>query len=210
MAHDYKAGRKPRQFYKRAWNGVLLVSVVAMASQASAGTKNGRFAIEGIGGAPCRQFVAESKAKSTVFHRMVGYTEGYLTASNVYEPNTFDLSPWHDTASLLIALDRHCQKNPNDLLATSIQKIAAALYPTRLSSESPRITITDGKQSMRVYVAVLQQAQNKLKARGLYGGPADGKYSPEVKAALMKYQQSAKLNPTGLPDPLTLWGLFKS
>jgi len=51
-------------------------------------------------------------------------------------------------------------------------------------------------------------AQAALKVRGLYKGPEDGKFSAEMRDALIAFQQKSSLTPTGVPDPATLWTLL--
>jgi peptidoglycan hydrolase-like protein with peptidoglycan-binding domain len=53
----------------------------------------------------------------------------------------------------------------------------------------------------------VKSIQGKLKSEGFHAGPVDGKFGPETKAALEKFQKKNGLNTTGEPDSKTLAAL---
>lgn len=188
---------------------LLSVSLIVAAGPASANNKSGQFAVEGSGRATCVNFTAARANKTSApYERMIGFVEGYMTAANRYEANTFDLSPWHNAEAFALILDHHCKSNPNDSLATGVQKMVASFQPIRLAEFSQLVEVGDGKNKTFVYEAILRRAQAALKRRGLYAGQENGRYSSELRLSLVKFQQSAKLQPSGLPDPATLWTLL--
>ena len=83
-----------------------------------------------------------------------------------------------------------------------------SLEPAKLTEPSDRIQIAGSSNNARIYTSVLQRAQRALKQKGLYKGPDDGRFSPALKAALLQFQQTSKLRPSGDPDVATLWMLF--
>lgn len=186
-----------------------LVALALLASvPAAANTAAGDFAVEGVGGATCKQFTAAQKAKGEIFQRMMGFVDGYLTAANRYEPNTFDLAAWHSDVALSLILGAHCAKFPAESLSTSLQRLVIGLKPMRVAEKAELVAIENGGKTAKVYPPIVRRAQQALKAKGLYAGPDDSRYSPALKAALLKFQANSKLEQTGIPDVATLWTLL--
>ena len=142
------------------------------------------------------------------YQRLIGFVEGYLSAANRYEPNTFDLSPWHNAAAFDLILAKHCTENPGDLIVAVVQKMVGAFRPVRVAEFSPLVEVGAGENRAFVYQAILKRAQAALGARGLYQGEEDGVFSPGMRDALIAFQRSAELYETGVPDPATLWTLL--
>lgn len=184
------------------------LSLLFLASEARAGTKSGEFAVEEAGRARCSAFVKARAEKSVAYGRYIGFIEGYLTAANRYEPATFDLSPWHNSEAFALILDQHCRKHPQDTMVMSAQRLVAAFQPIRLADHSKLLEVGEPQRSTIIYETILKRAQAALAHRGFYKGQVDGLYDAEVKAALQEFQRSAELDPSGIPDPATLWVLL--
>lgn len=179
------------------------------APQLAAENASGKFAVEGAGQLSCAVFTASRKDKgSAEYQRLIGFVEGYLSAANRYEPNTFDLSPWHNAAAFDLILDKHCGENPEDSVVGVMQKMVGALRPVRVAEYSPMVEVGSGENRAVVYRTILQRAQAALRQRGYYQGDEDGTYSPELRDALLAFQKRADLFETGVPDPATLWTLL--
>jgi hypothetical protein len=176
---------------------------------AQARTKEGQFAVEDAGRVPCTTFTKARAAKGEAIQRYVGFVEGYITAANRYEPNTFDLTPWHTPAAIALILEGHCKKFPNDNLVKASQQLVAAMAPFRLATFSKMVEVGDPGKKTLVYVTILQRAQSELARKGLYKGEANGSFNPEFRNSLKQFQTLAKLDPTGLPDTRTLWALLQ-
>jgi hypothetical protein len=187
---------------------VLAAVAISIPAPAAAGTQAGQFAVEDAGRLNCSAYSKARAANGPDQQRMVGFIEGYLTAANRYEPDTFDLTPWHNHFALALILDQHCKKNPSDTLVNATQKLVLTMKPQRLSNFSKLLEIKDGKERTIIYQSVLERAQAELTRKKLYKGAADGRYSPELKVALQTFQRTAKLPPSGMPDPATLWALL--
>lgn len=196
----------------RSSGGLLIflfcLLLLAAASAAGASTKDGEFAVEEGGRAPCSAFTKASAAKDKDYHRYVGFVEGYLTAANRYEPNTFDLTPWHTPAAFALILDTHCKKYPKDNLAMAAQRLVIAMAPVRLATFSKILEVGKADNKAYVYATILKRAQSELARKGLYRGETNGEFTPEFQAALAQFQTLAKLDPTGVPDTATLWVLL--
>lgn len=190
----------------------ILAALAAMAlapSPAQAGNAEGQFAVEGAGRLDCGQFTAARTDRSSAeYQRLIGFVEGYLSAANRYEANTFDLTPWHNAAALDIILNSHCQQNAGDTLVSVVQRMVTGLRPIRIAQFSPMVEVGDDKHQTFVYETILRRAQAALKVRNLYDGDEDGRFSSELRAALLSFQRQSSLDPTGVPDPATLWTLL--
>jgi Putative peptidoglycan binding domain/HdeA/HdeB family len=191
----------------------LIVAAVALAapfaaSSAQAGTRDGRFAVEGAGRVDCANYLKARNAKLPAYPMMISFMEGYLTAANRYEAATFDLTPWHTTAAISVVVDDYCKRHPNDLLAVAAQKLTIAFKPQRLEHFSDLVEVRNGKAATLVYKSLLERTQTALSEKGFYRGKASGAYSPELMAALLDFQKSAQLKPTGIPDSATVWKLL--
>ncbi len=168
-----------------------------------------QFAVEGSGRISCTQFnTAYQNQESAEYQRLIGFVDGYLTAANRYEPNTFDLSPWHNSVAFGLILNKHCVAHPEDTLVSTLQRMVTSFLPIRLARFSQLVEVGDEKYKTVVYDAILRRAQGVLKLRGLYKGEEDGKFTPAVREAFKVFQSQNGLTPTGIPDPATLWTLL--
>lgn len=169
---------------------------------------SGHFAVERIGQATCGSFSAAKTARNPAYDSMLDFAEGYLTAANRYEPNTFDLSPWHTKGGLGIILNGYCHAHGSDHFVAALEKMVTAMRPIRLAEYSPSISFVAGSKKANAYQTILKRAQNVLHRQGRFNGAEDGRDSPQFRDALRAFQVSAKLEPTGLPDSATLWELL--
>lgn len=177
-------------------------------SGVAAATQDGRFAVEGPGQAACSRILNAKDGNAEEFARYIGFVEGYLSAANRYEPNTFDLTPWHSSQALSLILTKHCESHPGESLGVVVQQLVVAMMPLRLAAYSAVEQIDDGQNRTEVYEQILKRSQDALARRGLYSGPADGRFSPQMREALLQFQKTAQLDPTGIPDTATLWTLL--
>ncbi len=187
----------------------LAAAVFAASAPAQAENASGQFAVEGPGRLTCAAFTdARSDKGSAEFQRLIGFVEGYLSAANRYEPNTFDLSPWHNAAAFDLILEKHCTDNPEDTIVGVAQKMVSALRPVRVADYSPMVEVGSGENRAFVYKTILRRTQAALRSRGLYEGEENGSYSPQMRDALLAFQKQSDLFETGVPDPATLWTLL--
>jgi hypothetical protein len=205
--------RRSRQAVLRLKIGIGALVLLSLAlllwpADARAETKDHQFALEESGRATCAMYTHAREGSPQATARYIGFIEGYLTAANRYEPNTFDLTPWHTPEAFALILDEHCAKNPTEALAMVAQQIVVAMMPLRLADKSDLVAIGEGSQQTIVYQRIIWRAQDELTRRGLYRGKRDGADSPEFRTALTHFQQLARLDPSGLPDTATLWVLL--
>src|SRR5690606_16506020 len=96
---------------------LLSLAILLWPAKAQAETKDHQFALEESGRATCAMYARARAGSPQATARYIGFIEGYLTAANRYEPNTFDLTPWHTPEAFALILDEHCAKNPDEALA---------------------------------------------------------------------------------------------
>lgn len=185
------------------------LAAAAIGASAAAQDNARQFAVEGAGMLTCARFVAaRADTTSPDYQRMIGFIEGYLSAANLYEPDTFDLTPWHNAAALDIIVGNHCAEHPEDRLVGVTQRMVGGLRPIRVARFSPMLEVGDQQHRTFVYETILRRSQAALQLRGLYSGPEDGTYTPALREAFSAFQRSVDLDPTGVPDPATLWKLL--
>ena len=183
--------------------GALLVASPAMGASTA-----GDFAAKGPGRALCSAYV-DAKAKNLpAYGQYLAFIEGYITAANRYEPNTYDLAPWHNGAALGMIVEQYCRANGPDSLAVASLRLAGALNTVRIVENSPLVEVREGEARTVLYESILRRAQAELKKKGLLASEPDGKYTPATGAAIRAFQTQAKLPVSGLPDPTTLWVLL--
>ena len=201
----------------------ILAALAAALSSVPAAAQNAEFAVEEYGRVSCAQFnTAHLNKEGVAYARIMGFVQGYLTAANRYETDTFDLSPWHNAPAFDLILDKRCKDRPKDTLIATLQLMVSSFRPLRVAKPSPMVKVSDGKGGyMLVYDTILRRAEAVLKARGLLGAaritpaaatmggkPVAYDYSPEVREAFRKYQEAKGLDQTGMPDTASLWLLL--
>lgn len=191
----------------RVWTSIVAACLCLAVGPraASAASEDGRFAVERPGQAMCSRFMRARMTNDAEYGRYLGFIEGYLSAASRYEANTFDLTPWHNGPALGLIINKHCTDFPNEPLGIAVQRLVGALLPMRLASYSEMERIQTEQGTVEVYRTILERAQRALAQRGLYSGEANGRYSPQLQTALVDFQRSVGLDPTGVPDTPTLW-----
>jgi len=177
-------------------------------SAAQAADSNKRFAIKGIGRATCGSFVEASKKNKAEFAAFRGWLDGYLTAYNLFEKDTYDVVSWQDRGLLFGILVGHCTKNTKQRFFTAAAILANTLKRDRVRFHSPHILAESGSGKVRVYQETVRRVQKTLARLGFYAGKIDGRFGPNTRLGIEAYQQKEKLKVTGLPDRATVVKLF--
>ncbi len=176
----------------------------------TAADDKGQFAIRGAGLMPCALFYQEKQAESEVYLIAASWVDGYITGRNQYSDKNYDALSFETTELLMSILEKHCKRNPQDLVFSVISSLLGKLANQRLIQQSEKIEIVAGERKTILYVTTLKRAQQKLQASGYYQGEVTGDYDENTQQALKKFQKSIAFNSTGFPDQLTLWRLFRS
>ena len=143
-------------------------------------------------------------AQSPEYFQFGGWINGYLSATNRYEQQTFDVAPWQSTGLLAAWLERFCENDPDVPFVRAVTMMVNALGKTRLTTQSDRIEVRVDDKTVYLYESTLRRVQERLVERGHYEGAPTGQFDPPTEAALQAFQREAGLQPTGLPDQATL------
>jgi len=184
---------------------LLIFSVTTYAAD-----NQGKYSIHGAGLLKCNIFVDERKKQSPAYMMIGGWIDGYISAVNQLEKNTYDITSFTSTELLTALIDKHCAGHPDDVLAPVLSAILTKLHADRVKTASPLVIVRVGKFQTQLYKKTLADIQKKLAHKKYFNKEANGVWSKSLQTALLKYQQSANLKPTGFPDQKTLWHLFRS
>ncbi len=185
---------------------LLLTSALSLQA---ASIKDGAAAIKGAGVASCQQLLqANKKGSSTELSIYGGWVDGFLTATNIHEKDTFDIATWQSTNTMLSAIIQHCKKHPQLNFFKATSQMISHLYTKRLHQRSEIAKIEQEGTKLLIYTEVLRKIQQRLSELKLYTGNIDGSYSKPTQAALSAFQKKHELPITRLPDQRTLLFLF--
>jgi len=183
----------------------LTITIVAGSGPASAATEDNAFAIRGIGGTTCERYVEVKNSDRALYFMYLGWLDGFLTASNKFLRETYDLAPWQSTELLAAAIEAHCKDNPESQVISVVNAMSDEMLATRLVENSAIVAgEVDGTQ-FRIYEAILRRMQDRLKEDGYYQGSANGTFDRQTRVAIERFQQERGIPITGLPDHLTLF-----
>ena len=88
--------------------------------------------------ATCKGFVtARDLARQGHFdaqNQFNQWLDGFLTAYDMYTPDTFDIGYGEDLNSLDGWLENYCAKHPDDFFNTAVESLIFELYPNRATA----------------------------------------------------------------------------
>jgi len=189
---------------------VSLLSAVslALAPGVTAADDKGQFGVRGAGLVKCAVYESEREARSQIYQIVAAWMDGYITGSNQHADDTYDIVSFESTELLAAIVSENCKKNPEAPVFAVLRAVVAQAGKQRLRSPSKKVEVAVGERKVLLYEEVLRRVQQKLAAAGFYRGPIDGIYNATTQKAMQAYQTSAKLQPTGFPDQVTLWRLL--
>jgi len=167
---------------------------------------DGNYAIKGAGIATCDAFNQARESEGREYYMFAGWLEGFLTAANLYEKDTFDVAPWQNTEVLAAALESWCKRNPTEKFHLAAAALTREFFPARLKQQSTPIVVGGEEDGVVLYEAVLDRVAARLRELGFLGDVmATG---DATAAALGRYQNEMEIPVTRVPDQLTLLYLF--
>ncbi|WP_136679347.1 peptidoglycan-binding domain-containing protein [Neptunomonas sp. XY-337] len=193
--------------------GKILATAMAaclLGSNVQASDSNGSYAIKGAGLGSCAKFLESVKAQDNLYYVYGGWVEGYLTAMNRHQADTFDIAPWQSTALMLKIAESFCAKRPDMQFHQIVSSITQTLDSDRLSSGGEFKNLGTKEKPIILQAQMIKIIQQALADLGFLGGSVDGVYGDGTKDALGKFQESKGLVATRLPDQGTLFELFKA
>ncbi len=179
------------------------------AATAYAAEENRKFGIKGGGLQTCGKFMDAMETGSTEVALYGGWIEGFITAQNQHNEDTYDIAPWQTTNTLLELTKSLCnQARPDTRFIDTFAGVFRILFPARLQSESAVVGISNGEARSIAYVEVLNRVQQALRDDGYEIADNTGGVDQAPIRQLMDYQRKNGLVATGLPDQPTLFAMF--
>lgn len=187
---------------------ILVVSGLLLAQVATASDDKGQYGVRGAALVSCSIYEKEREARSPVYRMVASWMDGYITARNQYESDTYDTASFESTELLAALVSEHCKKHPETLVFTVVNSLVTQFAKNRLRLPSKKIEIMIGDRKVLLYEEVVRRMLEKLSVGGFYDGKINSVYGPQAQTAMQAFQKSIELQPTGFPDQLTLWRLF--
>lgn len=191
-----------------ALNALTFSALVGTVTPSFAAGIDGGYSVHGAGLMPCKLFVQARKARDDAYYNLAGWLDGYITARNQFQPDTYDATSFESTPLLLAIIDQHCRKKPKQLFFVVVNSLLTELSHNRIEKKSPLVRVEVAGRSALYYQAVLQRMQTRLKRLGYYHGAQQAGFGEGLRKALAAYQKAHGLPADGFPDQPTLLTLF--
>jgi len=187
----------------------LAVAAAAVVAPAAAAEVPGSgFSVRGAGLLDCAAF-SRIRSEDEASHAMVGgWIDGYLTAVNRYEADTYDITSFETTELIVKIVAGHCEAHPGHRLYPVIASVVKKLHEQRITEPAALVSVSNGVQRTALYAPTVLRMQARLSEAGLLDGVPTGEFDDATREALMAYQSRLGYKPTGFPDQGTLWHLF--
>lgn len=186
----------------------LTTALTLAGLSAQAADSQDRYAAHGLGRLPCERFV-EICEKGSDQCRLTGtWIEGYLTAYNALQDNTFDILPWQQPELVAEGAFNLCRRNPKAALVEAVTEVVRVLHPRRIEAAAERTQIGEGRGAVFLYRQTVRELQERLIETGHLKGAADGAFGPGTKGAVESFQRAVGIEPTGIPDQRTMIALL--
>jgi hypothetical protein len=189
--------------------GLATVVVLSVPAGAVAADARGDFAVKGSGFETCSMYLSSKEEGGPLYLIFRAWMNGYLTGHNANARDTYDISPIYDVDVLAEIIANLCKSKPEARFVGAIASLVQELDKTKLAEKSPPVTMSNNGAEVTLPKEVLRWVQTRLKEKGYYTGGVDGLYGAGTRRALERFQASADLAKSGLPDDLTLLRLFQ-
>lgn len=186
----------------------LLIALMVVPGIAWPVDADGHYAVRGAGAHSCAVFVeaVESDRAATVV--FVNWIDGYLSAHNRHEDDTFDASFLTNSNELAGLLYNLCQVEGGRRVDAALGELLHALAPARVRQQSDPVEIPRENPRVVLRAQTISLAQERLADAGYYEGSIDGVYGPQMASGLRRFQEAEGLPTTGMPDADTLLRLL--
>lgn len=164
-------------------------------------------AVEGLGALPCSKLIEVRSTDESAYIAFGAWIGGFLTAANIYEDDTHDLTPWQPLQMSLAQIVKYCEDHPDKPVVHGLRAYMNYLKQNRMTAPSEIITLAHNGESMMMYASVVARVRAVLMKDGYLTEDGEG-YNNALTAALMRYQRDQGLTPSGLPDLPTMLRLF--
>lgn len=184
----------------------ILGAACLFSASASAGDAEGRYAVKGLGLAPCKALVEGAEKGEPAAAGILAWFAGYLTGVNMVLDNTYDIVSWQEGTlpGILVAT---CANMPDQPVAAAAVQVLQVLAPQRIPAAEKPEEIVVGEQKRLLYPSVVRAMQQALKDRG-QSLVVDGDFGPGTRSAISAFQTANGLPATGFPDARTMVALM--
>lgn len=190
--------------------GCAMALCLALPAAVLAADADNRFAVKGAGGVKCSDYVAAYDEKRDVLVTFGGWIDGFVTATNHYEPGLFDLAPWQTNELLAYALVGFCRKNGDVHFYQAMMAMKNQLVGNGLKKASPSVVAKHEGKAVVLYAVMLERVRKELLALGkLEQMPTSQEFDEQTVQALKSFQRDAGIEQTGVPDQITLSRLLR-
>lgn len=184
------------------------LAIVGSAAAEAADSQN-RFQPYGLGRASCQRFIELCEGKKEECKQTGPWLDGYVTAYNTLDKGTFDIFQWQSPELFAQLVFNVCKQHPDAAVVQVVNEmIRVVIAPNRVTTASDRVKIGDGNDALFFYRDGIKAIQTRLAELGLLKGAADGMFGPGTQSAVQEFQKKVGLDPSGMPDDITLMGLF--
>lgn len=190
----------------------IIIAPFSLSTSLNAATSEGQFAARGIGAVQCQSLpdLLGDPADRTSRDQFVAWIAGYISYANRSTSGIFDVMPVQDNYGTEALVELICSQNPTLLVENVLFDIISAFSAGAVTEFSDLVTIEQDGKRVNVRAETLKRLQEKLVSLEILSSDAvDGEYGPKTRDAIVAYQKSVSLAETGIPDPLTLFLLFK-
>lgn len=184
----------------------IVLGLAIVATSAQGADENGRFAVDGAGARTCAQFLDDTAQPGAAMNVWTGYLQGFFSATNVFQEDTFDITPFQSAELSILQLRSFCTQNAEERLVNALGQLIGKYRSGRLTEFSELTQVTEAGSSVVIYQAMAPRIMAALAEQG-FAPTADAPLS-EMPGALRAFQKSQGLDETGLPDINTLNRLF--
>lgn len=187
----------------------LVLGGLLLSQGAPAADNEGQYGVRGAGLVSCAVFERERATRSDVYHVVAGWIDGYITGVNQYAEDTYDATSFESTELLAALIGEHCEKHPETPVFTAVNTLVKQIAEDRLRAPSEKVIVAVDDRKALLYEEAVRRVHEKLSQRGFYRGEITGTYDQKSEEAMGAFQKSIDLEPTGFPDQLTLWRLYR-
>ncbi len=189
-----------------------IFAVLLMCEQhVQAADLDGQFSVQGIGTLRCSEIVQKVDTNSPDLVAVVAWSDGVLTAQNRLEKGVFNVMPFSDPVGIFTMLAVNlCRQKPDLIYDSAVVQVINLLKPVYILQSSEQTTATVGAETIKIYPQLIIQAQERLIKLGYMNGPSDGVFGTATMEGMKKFQMSASLRVTGMPDVISLLALLRA
>ena len=111
----------------------FLISTLLLINPVSAKDMDGEFAVFGVGGESCQQYLNSRKPGGAKAYEYQVWMQAYFSAFNLIVSKTYNIIGETKMSDMLDWLDDHCKYTPNELFVNAVAGLTTRLYPARMN-----------------------------------------------------------------------------